>query len=100
MRRLAFALLLGPSCFLAATAHAQPGDPPTEPTGALDEAKIREIVDREIARVLNERAAKEAAERAAQEQAAAETGAAKDEPSDLKGASGFFDTRIAFTLTN
>lgn len=101
MRRLAFALLLASSWLLAAPALAQPGDPPAEPTpGALDEAKIREIVDREIARILNERAAREAAERAATEQAATETGATKDEPTDLKGASGFFDTRIAFTLTN
>ena len=92
------------------SAYAQPADPaprpapvpppPAEPAApAVDEAKIREIVDRELARVLNERAAKEAAERAAREQAEKEAPAAA-EPSDLTGSSGFVDTRIAFTLTN
>ena len=87
------------------TVYAQPGGetptPPAEPTPApgLDEAKIKEIVDREMARVLNERAAKEAAERAAKEQAEKESPAAAG-PTDLTGASGFFDTRIAFTITN
>ncbi|MEO8703470.1 MAG: hypothetical protein ABI867_25710 [Kofleriaceae bacterium] len=72
---------------------------PTAPT--LDDAKVREIVDREIARVLTERAAKEAAEKAQKE--AAERDAAKatdDKTGDLSGASGFMDTRLAFTLTN
>ncbi len=93
------------------TAHAQPGaDPAPAPVPpattpevttppAVDEAKITELVDREVARILNERAAKEAAERAAKEQAAKDT-AADDGPSDLTGSSGFFDTRLAFTITN
>ena len=88
------------------TVHAQPGidpvpappaDPPVQP---LDEAQIREIVDREMARVLNDRAAKEAAERAEREQVIAKESATHEGPSDLTGASGFMDTRIAFTLTN
>jgi hypothetical protein len=88
-------------------AHAQvpvPVDPnqpqPPQPTG-IDDAKVREIVDREIARVLTERAAKEAADKAAKE--ALERDAAKatdDKTGDLSGASGFMDTRLAFTLTN
>jgi hypothetical protein len=91
----------------SATAMAQPGEPPvTPPTGqepstavAVDEARIREIVDREIARVLTERAAKEAAEKAARE--AEKEAIAKDATdSDLTGASGFMDTRLAFTITN
>jgi hypothetical protein len=92
------------------TVHAQPGadptmppvpaPPPAEPAPpVLDEAQIREIVDREMARVLNERAAREAAERAAREQADRDAPAAAEQ-TDLTGASGFFDTRIAFTLTN
>src|SRR5262245_54925452 len=84
------------------TAYAQPADqptPPPEPAQPLDEAKIKEIVDREMARVLNERAAKEAAERAQKEQAEKETATAAG-PTDLTGASGFFDTRLAFTITN
>jgi hypothetical protein len=80
-----------------AVAYAQQPDPAPQPT--VDEAKIKEIVDREIAKVLNERAAKEAADKAAKE--AAEKDAPKDDkPGDLTGASGFFDTRLAFTLTN
>jgi hypothetical protein len=91
-----------------APVYAQPGPEPTpapptpaEPAQApaLDEAKIKEIVDAEMARVLNDRAAKEAAERAAREQAEKEAPAAEG-PTDLTGASGFFDTRIAFTITN
>jgi hypothetical protein len=86
------------------TAFAQPapGDqpaPPPEPAQPLDDAKIKEIVDREMARVLNERAAKEAAERAQKEQAEKDTATASG-PTDLTGASGFFDTRLAFTITN
>jgi hypothetical protein len=99
-RRLAFALFLAlPVTNVAA--QPAPVDVPAEGQGALDDAKIKEIVDREIARILNERAAKEAAERASKEQAAPEApGGAAAGPSDLSGASGFFDTRIAFTLTN
>jgi hypothetical protein len=101
MRRLAFVAVLAAPL----TALAQPGDLPTATdTGnlGLDEARIREIVDREIARVLNERAAREAAERAAQDQALPDQPPSGDPrgPADLAGASGFFDTRIAFTLTN
>jgi hypothetical protein len=94
------------------TAHAQPGvdpapappaTPPATPEAttppAVDEAKITELVDREVARILNERAAKEAAERAAREQTAKDS-AADEGPSDLTGSSGFFDTRLAFTITN
>ncbi len=93
------------------TAHAQPGvdpapAPPATPATpeattppAVDEAKITELVDREVARILNERAAKEAAERAAREQTAKDS-AADEGPSDLTGSSGFFDTRLAFTITN
>src|SRR5262245_35642475 len=84
------------------TVYAQPAaepTPPPEPAQPLDDAKIKEIVDREMARILNERAAKEAAERATKEQTEKESPAAAG-PTDLTGASGFFDTRIAFTLTN
>jgi hypothetical protein len=98
-----------------AIALAQPAEPPPAPDGnqgsgagsaapvapapVIDEAMIRELVDRELARVLTERAAKEAAERAAKE--AAEKEAPPPEPADaVKGASGFMDTRLAFTITN
>ena len=68
-------------------------------TQRLDEAKIREIVDRELARVLTERAAKEAAEKAAKEAQEKET-AEVEKAGDLTGSSGFMDTRLAFTVTN
>lgn len=94
---------------LPAVAQGQPAEPPGAPEGnqgsaspappAIDEAKLRELVDRELARVLTERAAKEAAERAAKE--AAEKEAAVAEPvGEVHGSSGFMDTRLAFTLTN
>ena len=94
---------------LMTSVYAQPGAEPvptTPPAPAdpaqpapLDEAKIKEIVDAEMARVLNERAAKEAAERAAREQAEKDAPATAG-PTDLTGASGPYDTRIAFTLAN
>ncbi len=100
--RLAFASVL----LASASASAQPGEPPVTPPppapepAAVDEARIREIVDREIARVLTERAAKEAAEKAAKEAAEKEATAKDADDSDLTGASGFMDTRLAFTITN
>jgi hypothetical protein len=66
---------------------------------AIDEAKLRELVDREVARILTERAAKEAAERAAREAAEKEATSTQD-AGELKGQSGFMDTRLAFTFTN
>lgn len=98
-----------------AVALAQPAEPPGAPEGnqgsgagsaapvapapVIDEAMIRELVDREVARVLTERAAKEAAERAAKEAAEKEAKPA-EEAGEVKGASGFMDTRLAFTITN
>lgn len=103
--RLAFvAALAVPLTALAQPAAEEvpapaPVPPPAEAAPAVDEAKVREIVDQEMARVLNERAAKEAADRAAREEAAKDASDAA-EPSDLTGASGPYDTRIAFTLAN
>jgi hypothetical protein len=79
---------------------AQPSEPPVvpAPTG-LDEAKIKEIVDREVARILTERAAREAGERAARETTEKETKTA-EKSDNMSGSSGFMDTRLAFTLTN
>ena len=93
VRRFAYVTLLFPSLALA-----QPGagDPPP---GGDDEARIKEIVDREVARILNERAAKEAADKAEKERVEKEAPAA-EKPGDLTGNSGFMDTRLAFTLTN
>lgn len=68
------------------------------PNPDADDTHIKELVDRELARILNERAAKDAAERAAQENEAKEH--SNVAPSDISGASGFMDTRLAFTLTN
>ncbi len=89
--------------------HAQPAEPPGPPGGqrgpgseagaGIDEAKLRELVDREVARILTERAAKDAAERAAREAAEREAAAGED-TGEVGGASGFMDTRLAFTLTN
>jgi hypothetical protein len=81
---------------------AQPAEPPPAaeanpaPAPRIDEARIRELVDREVARILTDRATKEAADRAARETEKEPV----TEDSDVKGASGFMDTRIAFTLTN
>ena len=76
-------------------------------TTGVDDAKVKELVDRELARVLNDRATKDAADRAAKEQAdkdAQPAGAdANGTPTNggtLTGSSGFMDTRLAFTLTN
>jgi hypothetical protein len=85
----------------ASPARGQPAEPPGS-EGRLgsqaDEARIRELVDREVARILTERAAKDAAERASKE--ASDKEATANEPGELRGSSGFMDTRIAFTLTN
>lgn len=98
--------------------HAQPAEPPGAPEGnrgpgpaghgpaagseagsGIDEARLRELVDREVARILTERAARDAAERAAREAAEREAAAGED-TGEVRGASGFMDTRLAFTLTN
>jgi len=110
IRVVAFAAVAAPLAPLIA--GAQPAEPPGAPEGnqgagsaapapapVIDEAKIRELVDREVARILTERAAKDAAERAAKEAADREA-AATEEPGELRGASGFMDTRLAFTFTN
>ncbi|MBA3542524.1 MAG: hypothetical protein H0T79_23110 [Deltaproteobacteria bacterium] len=111
-------MMFGATALVPLMATAQPAPPPPPPgdgsaagglggaglvvNGQVDEAKLKEMVDREIARVLTERAAKEAADKAAKELEAKETPAApsKDGPSEITGSSGFFDTRLAFTLTN
>ena len=101
------------AAIIPAVASAQPAEPPGAPEGnqgsgagsaapaapAIDEAKLRELVDREVARILTERAAKEAAERAAKEAAEMDASTAGD-GDQIKGASGFMDTRLAFTFTN
>jgi hypothetical protein len=95
-----------------AVGWAQPAEPPGAPEGnqgaapaapvpavpQIDEARIRELVDRELARILTERAARDAAERAAKE--AEKEATANDERGEVRGASGFMDTRLAFTITN
>jgi len=98
-------------------AHAQPAEPPwpaeasrgpgpatapapaPAPAPAIDEAKLRELVDREVARILTERAARDAVERASRE-AAERDAAVSEDTGEVRGASGFMDTRLAFTLTN
>jgi hypothetical protein len=101
------------AALVPAVAFGQPAEPPGAPEGnqgsgagsaaqpapAIDEAKVRELVDRELAQVLTDRAAKEAAERAAKEAAAQEAAATVDS-GQIKGAGGFMDTRLAFTITN
>ena len=104
MRKLLLLIVLA-ALSIAGPVAAQPAEPvpPPEGTGSgsssADEAKVKELVDREVAKVLNERAAKDAAERAAKEQTEKDTTTAAG-PSDISGASGFMDTRLAFTLTN
>ena len=94
----------------AGLAGAQPGeDPPTGETPpvptaapAIDEAKVKELVDAEVARILAEREAAAAAEAAAATAAVAATGApAPAAPAaPLTGQNGFMDVRLNFTLTN
>ena len=93
-----------------AVALAQPSDPAEgQGSGAnagsgstqtlnVDETRVKELVDRELAKILNDRAAKDAAERSAQDNASKES--TSGSPQDLTGGSGFMDTRLAFTLTN
>ena len=82
----------------AAGATSPAPSSPTPAVAPIDEARIRELVDRELARILTERAAKEAAERAAKE-ADKDAGGA-DGGGEVRGGSGFMDTRLAFTITN
>ena len=116
LTRFVVAAALAAPALAPAVASGQPAEPPGAPEGnqgsgadgvapvapvapVIDEAKIRELVDRELARILTERAAKEAAERAAKE-AAEKEAATTQESGELKGGSGFMDTRLAFTITN
>jgi hypothetical protein len=116
IRAVAFAAIAAAIAVLGGApraVHAQPVEPPGSPEGnrgpgpagaataapGIDEARLRELVDREVARILTERAAKEAAERATRE-AAERDAAVGEDTSEVRGASGFTDTRLAFTLTN
>lgn len=111
LTRLVVCAVLAASAFAPVVASGQPARPPAAPEGnpgadsaapvapAIDEAKVRELVDREVARILTERAAKEAAESAAKEAAEKEAKPA-EEAGEVKGGSGFMDTRLAFTITN
>ena len=79
----------------------QPGPtPPQASTPDADDAHVRELVDRELARILTERGAKEAAAQAAKEAAAKDAVVSKGGEDNLTGDSGFMDTRLAFTLTD
>ncbi|HEY1555744.1 MAG TPA: hypothetical protein VGF94_12990 [Kofleriaceae bacterium] len=113
--RIVSLVLFAAAIMVPVVAAAQPAPPPPPPDGsgagsgsgsgsaapADDDAKVRDLVDREVAKILNDRAAKEAADRAAAEtqQPAQPVG----EPTGtgvMTGSSGFMDTRLAFTLTN
>src|SRR5689334_5329742 len=113
MTRFRFALASLLVAALAGVAIAQPtpqpgpdqGPPPPQPQpdqtqpAPIDEAKVREMVDREVARIIADREAKLAAEHKAAEETAASAapGAGEDY---LSGSNGFMDVRLAFTLTN
>ena len=100
MKTRLFVLAVVAAPVLASAQPTAPENPP-QPAQPIDEAKIRELVDREVARVLTERAAKDAADKAAKDAAEKETAAAAaDKDTDLLGSSGFMDTRLAFTLTH
>jgi hypothetical protein len=103
LRLLTALIVLAPA--VAAAQPLPPVEPPVpdpQPQPApVDEGKIREIVDREVARIMAEREAKLAAERkAADERAAGERPATDLDGDYLSGSSGFVDTRLSFTLTN
>jgi hypothetical protein len=80
----------------------QPIDPPPvdPPPPGLDEAKVRELIDREVARIIAEREAKLAAERKAADDRAATEGPVRADGDYLSGDNGFMDVRLNFTLTN
>src|SRR6185503_12215282 len=109
MRRFSRLVLLVGVAIIPAVASAQPAEPNSSEsgsdsvggtgTGVMDEARVKELVDKELDKILNDRAAREAAERAARDDQSAET-TSSSSPGDLTGASGFMDTRLAFTLTN
>src|SRR5438067_1855177 len=107
MRTLVSFVVAASALAVSVSALAQPSEPPPAPDGTGsgsaapsqdEDSRIREIVDRELAKVLNDRAAKDAAERAANEQATQATTPAGE--GAIGGSSGFMDTRLAFTLTN
>ena len=82
-------------------AEPAPPAPPPETTPTLTRDEVTKLVNDEVARILTERAAREAAEKAQQEAAQKESAAAAAATDrDLTGASGFMDTRLAFTLTH
>jgi len=66
----------------------------------VDEAKVRELVDREVARILTEREARLAAEKRAAEEREPEAPARSSGGDYLSGTNGFMDVRLNFTLTN
>ena len=104
VRLISLALVSAPLVALG-----QPAEPPGAPEGAGsaatpsadEDTRIKELVDRELAKILNDRAAKEAAERASHEPAdGAGSTSAGPGGGEITGSSGFMDTRLAFTLTN
>jgi hypothetical protein len=100
LRLLLITLLIAPAIAVAQPG-GEPADPPPTPAAGtpIDEAKLREIVNQEVARILTDRAAKEAADRAAKD-ATEKDIAGPGVSSDITGQSGFMDTRLAFTVTN
>src|SRR6185312_16123305 len=109
MRRLARLVITAVVVIAPAVASAQPSEP-TEASGsdtaesktgvggaqgsaAVDEAHVKELVDKELAKILNDRAARDAAERAAREDQSQTS--TSSSPPNLTGSSGFMDTRIA-----
>src|SRR5262252_6982284 len=109
MRKLALSITLAAAIAAPVVALAQPAEPTPPPEGSGsgsatpadgEDARIKEIVDRELARILNDRAAKDAAERASHEQGEAAAPTPTATGGEITGSSGFMDTRLAFTLTN
>jgi hypothetical protein len=106
MRTLSRLVIIGAAVTVPLLASAQPSEPPgsADASGSgsaapseTEDAHIKELVDRELAKVLNDRAAKDAADRAAHEADKLPDASATG---PITGASGFMDTRVAFTLTN
>ncbi|MDB4957793.1 MAG: hypothetical protein JWO36_5362 [Myxococcales bacterium] len=107
-RSIAGVSLLAALLGVSSVALAQPSEPPPSATGTGsgsgsatdDDPHLREMVDREVAKLLNERAVKDAADRAAREQSDKDAQPAAPSSDDISGSSGFMDTRLAFTVTN
>ena len=104
VRKTLFAAAFSLPMAFASVALAQPavGEVPVpvadaQPTGAVDEAKLNELVDRRVAKLLEERAAKSAAQDAAKAAAEKDSKPLEGNGTGETGGNGVVDIRLNFT---